>query len=207
MEFQNIKKVASIVKTGIVGNYADKEEDFISFIKEKVEYSDRPMFAVAYMDNGIFIEKLYNDDNYNDNRFKFYNGYSLNMKYLQKIRIFNENEELSVWRTFDPERNVIYRFRHISDSDINNSNSSSPFFYCKDVNQMLFGTYMSNKEEGYVELKEDRGVKIIMPDEGFKVDADKNRIAIKTRNYIDFGRNFIASYIDARFLKFIQLSE
>lgn len=209
MEFKNIKKIASIVKTGILGNHSVTLEDFINFVKNTIGHIDTAMFAVAYMDNGIFIGKF----DKNAYVFKFYNNYPLKMEYLQKIRIFNENEELNVWRTFDGDRNFIYGFRHIYDIDNADTASNNAEdgdvrpYYCKDVNQILLGTKIINIEERFVELNEERGLSIVMPNEGFKVDDGKNRIAIKTRNYIDFGRNFIASYIDARFLKFVQLPE
>ena len=114
---------------------------------------------------------------------------------LQKIRIFNESEELYIWKSGD-----IFKGRHRKDGD-----EAGVEMNIIEANQVLFGTEIKERfENGFIKISENRGTELILPDNNFILDDKKNRIAIKTRNYIDF-ENSIATYIDTRFVKFEQL--
>ena len=179
-----------------------------------------PSLAVFYLDNGILIGR-YSIENGKNPAFQFDEEQlkDLNISYgqnppidsVQKMRIFNKNEEFLIWRSIKSGA-LTHSGRFRSDYEQNSDDG------CEQINviysnQILFGTrIIKRNNKNFITLVEDRGVKIILPDsdknDGFKVDDDKKRIAIKTCNYIGFEGiyNCQATYIDSRFVDFVQLS-
>ncbi len=131
---------------------------------------------------------------------------TLEDKYIQKIRIFNENEELLLWRA---EGGFNGRLRR--DDDTGNSNAFV------EANQIVFGT-QSEKLAKFTRLWEERGTEFFVPGD-LPVDTEKislqQRVAIQTRNYIghigESGGTGLepaqATYIDCRFVKFVLLED
>ncbi|MEQ8171937.1 MAG: CRISPR-associated protein Csx19, partial [Candidatus Eremiobacterota bacterium] len=139
--------------------------------------------AVAYMDYTVLIGK------YENSKFLFYDSQKLEEKYLQKLRVFNDKEELFIWRSSDGFKG---RFR---------KDGSGKDIEAVEAFQVLFGTDVTPLGT-FSKLFEERGTEVILPFTGLSVNDKKNRIFIKTRNYIGNNRVHQATYIDARFVSF-----
>jgi CRISPR-associated protein (TIGR03984 family) len=71
------------------------------------------------------------------------------------------------------------------------------------ANQVLFGTRKGkNCNERFTEITEDRGTSLILPFANFSVDDKRNRIHIKTHNYVGYNTVNQAIYVDCRFVGF-----
>jgi CRISPR-associated protein (TIGR03984 family) len=121
---------------------------------------------------------------------------------IQKIRIFNKESEVYIWRTKEG-----YKARFRTDT------SGEPCEYVQ-ANQVLFGTCKKKDKEGFTKLYEDRGTEMILPFSFESVPLPlegtpnlKQRIAIQTRTYIHYNTNHQAQYNDSRFVNFIQLPD
>ena len=153
------------------------------------KYITKGASVVAYLDNEVLV------GTYSDGNFKFYNNKTISLEFIQQIRIFNENEELFLWRS-----NGKLKGRKRIDVEGDETDVI-------DANQVLFGTAIEKLDGDYACLSEKRGMEIVLPDNGYIVDDKKERVAIKTRNYISYTDNWQATYTDVRFVKFIQLPE
>lgn len=141
-------------------------------------------FYLAHLDYKVILGKI---DNYNDFS-KFFNE---NTKYLQNIRIFNQEKELYI---FKKANKLMFRIRE----DIKKENCE--LISATETYQILWGTkseIINNKTR----IFEDRGIEIILPFEIKELLSATKRIAIKTRSYIDFNNNQ-AEYIDSRLCGF-----
>jgi CRISPR-associated protein (TIGR03984 family) len=147
--------------------------------------------VVAYLDYGVFIGLLKKE---NDSfEFIFNEKIDIEDKYIQKIRIFDKNEELLLWKSNNTLKG---RLR------IDESGSGSEYV---DVSQVLFGTKTENIDDNFTKLiEEDRRISITIPSK-FATSNDKKRVAIKTRNYVEYNEIFQATYTDCRFIEFVQL--
>lgn len=181
----------------------------------------RPSFAIFYLDNGILIGRYGISSNsvpsflFDEEQLKYFNITPGRLPYIdsiQRMRIFNESEEFLIWRSVR-RGGITHAGRFRSDGDRPGGDG------CEEVSviysdQVLFGTQpdKNKKSNGFITIKEDRGVKVTLPDfdksGGFTVDAHMNRIAIRTCNYIGFSGPYgcQATYIDSRFINFVQLS-
>lgn len=197
----------------------DQVDNFEDFSKI-AEYMTQPSFAVFYLDNGILIGRhdinghenaTFQFDEENMKELNIEPGQNPDIVYIQKMRIFNANEELLVWRTIKCG-SVMHKGRFRSDREFNHEDKCGGGVYAIYSNQVLFGTKVGKRINGFITVKEDRGVKITLPDlnknGGFAVDNGKNRIAVRTCNYVGFGGPYgcQASYVDSRFVDFVQLS-
>jgi CRISPR-associated protein (TIGR03984 family) len=155
----------------------------LSFIRRGV--GGEVSFVVAYLDYKVLIGK------YSNGSFSFYNNESIEPKYVQRLRIFNKNEELLLWRS---EGVLKGRYRKDNDGDK---------IDVVDNNQVIFGT-KAEEINSYTKLTEERGTEIIIPFKDVILDVNKkeDRIKIKTRNYIGFNEIYQATYIDSRFIEF-----
>lgn len=142
-------------------------------------------FVIAYLDYKVLVGK------YKNGELLFYNNETFELKYIQKLRVFNNNEELLIWRL-----NNKFKARYRIDSPGTNC-------FATDNNQVVFGTELEKlNDENFSLLKEERGSNIIIPFNNLNVDQVDNRIKIKTRNYIAFNEIHQATYFDSRFIGF-----
>jgi len=164
----------------------------ISNLNEINKYIKSYSYVVAYLDYKVLI------GSYSSGSFNFPVDKLDELKYIQRMRIFNKNEELLIWRS-----NGEWKGRYRKD-DINGKGTN-----VVDNNQVLFGTRYPDEKHPPLEnltiITEDRGTEIKLP---FKVESldekknKKNRVKIKTRNYIDFNETHQATYVDSRFIEF-----
>lgn len=152
------------------------------------------------------IEQLFNNDGYvtvylnyevligkfEGKNLIFYNNERFEPKYLQKIRIFNENKELYLWKVSED----IFKGRLRVDNQGEEKNVI-------DAKQILWGTMAETLNDGWSKIYEERGTALIIPFDKLAIDNYKQRIKINTRNYIDYNELGQAGYVDSRFVSFI----
>jgi CRISPR-associated protein (TIGR03984 family) len=167
--------------------------EFISKINE-IGLENNTFDVVGYFDQKVLI------GNYKNHCFSFYNNEDPEIKFIQKLRIFNIKEEYLIWRSSGG-----YKMRHKIDSEGPGNEEEAVDSY-----QALSGTRSEKLNDGYVSLFEDRGTKIIMPEPpgfGAGINDEKRRVFIKTRNYIKYNDSSEAYYYDCRFVEFAVLSK
>lgn len=144
-------------------------------------------FYIAYLDYKISI-----------GRFQGGNCLSLegvDFQYLIKLRVFNEEQELFIWRN-----GLGFNGRFRKDGDNSKENNSKYV----ETDLVLFGTRHGKVIDNFSHIHEDRGTEIVLPEIDIlkTIDDKKNRVKIKVRNYIGYTKNYQAEYIDSRFIKF-----
>jgi CRISPR-associated protein (TIGR03984 family) len=142
-------------------------------------------YVVSYLDYKVLI------GTWDKEGFHFYNNETFEHKYIQKLRIFNTDEELLIWRT---QGNLKGRLR----KDDRKGSSTDVIV----ARQVLFGTDSKPLNNTFTEIYEKRGTRLILPFKNLKVDIKKDRIAIKTYNYIGYNKVYQATYKDCRFVSF-----
>lgn len=140
-------------------------------------------FLVAYLDYCVVMGY------YRGGELILPESVTLQEKFLQRLRLFNEKRELYVWR--DGE-SLKARLRVDGDGDD---------IDVVDACQVLWGT-RSTPVGQFTELNEERGTRLLVPLRDIRVDDKKRRVFIKTRNYIGYHKNCLATYMDCRFLGF-----
>ena len=153
------------------------ESEILSLIDNK-EY-----LVLAYLDNEVLIGKIVNG------KYEFENGNQLDFNYLQKIRIFNSESELYIWKT-----NAEFKGRLRKDKDGSGDD-------VVDSVQALWGTDVIQKGN-YSKLIEDRGTELNLPFNNISIDDKKKRAFIKTRSYITYNEIGQAGYTDTRLIGF-----
>jgi len=177
MENNGLKLSKIKTETKSVSASADDLEKVIS---EKIK---TPSFAVAFMDYKVLTGR------YDRGTFHFYNNESLEAKYLQKLRVFNSNEELLMWSSGGG-----FKGRHRRDD-------AGEETYAVDAEQVLFGTDFE-KYNDFTRIFEERGTELFLPFNNISVNENRKRVFIKTRNYIKYNKANQATYTDCRFIVF-----
>lgn len=171
---------------------------------------------IAYLYHRVVIGKITNGkfDYYPDK--KIANDVTLGN--ILKLRVFDENSELFVWKTNlggyrarlrgdKPQTVTIPEMSH----SINWFNKELQ--HAVDAIQVLFGTKAEKLTDDYWKLTEDRGTEIILPSgileiDHLQIDDKKKRLCIKTRSYIGhIEETGQATYEDVRFVKFEMYKE
>ncbi|MFN3479883.1 MAG: CRISPR-associated protein Csx19 [Thermodesulfovibrionales bacterium] len=141
-------------------------------------------YTVIYLDYKVLIGR------FKDSRFHNYNNESFEDTYLQRLRVFDGNKEVYIWRDGDGFKG---RLRIDGEGDETDA---------IDAYQVVFGTKSWPLDGGYSRLTEDRGTELIVPIADLAVDNDKKRLFLKTRNYIGYTPTDQAGYVDCRFVGF-----
>jgi len=151
-------------------------------------------FVVAYLDYKVLI------GTWENNAFHFYENEQPDLKYIQKyiqkMRVFNTDKELLVWRTNG-------RLKGRLRTDENGTETEVVV-----THQVLFGTrkgsYCNNN---FTEITENRGTSLILPFADLTVDDKRNRIRVRTHNYIGHNTLGQATYEDCRFVSFCDVEK
>jgi len=118
-------------------------------------------------------------------------------KYLQKLRVFNEKEELYIWRSGD-----LFKFRYREDGVSEEEGKKIEYI---DAEQIMHGSRFENKGD-FIEVSEERGIRYIVPEKFIEnnliddINNNKKRLVLHTRNYIGYNEIGQAGFIDSRFL-------
>ncbi len=153
-------------------------------IKQMVsQYITERAYAVIYLDYKILI------GTFRDAMFHTYNNEPLEDRYIQRLRVFDDKKELYIWRTEDGFKG---RLRIDGQGDET---------HVVDASSVLFGTRIAETHDsGYSILTEDRGTELIVPMIGLKIDNQRNRLFLRSRNYIGYTPTHQAGYVDCRFI-------
>jgi CRISPR-associated protein (TIGR03984 family) len=165
-----------------------KNNNIGDFEKEISENIKKESYVVAYLDFGVLIGKFING------KFSFYEEKEIEPKYLQRIRIFSRDDELLLWRN-----STGFKGRMRIDG------SGNEQIEVVEAHQLLWGTRSKFLDENYFEVFENRAARLILPFNDVKVNVKskpRNRIFIKTRNYITYNSVGQAGYCDCRFMGF-----
>ena len=160
---------------------ASPDDVLMENIKEKA-------FAVVWLDYKVLI------GTWDGKNFQFYADETFENKYLQRMRVFNNDREMLIYRTGNGFKG------RLRIDDKNGSGAEAIV-----AKQVLFGTKKdeSCKDSSYTKITEERGTSLVLPFGGIdKVDDKEKRIFIKTHNYIDYNAVKQATYVDCRFVSF-----
>ncbi|WP_066635758.1 type III-D CRISPR-associated protein Csx19 [Desulfolucanica intricata] len=171
-------KSSYIINELVIDNYGKLIEKVVEIFKDNG-------FVVAYLYYKVLIGKFENG------KLIFYQHETIEPKYLQTLRVFNDDKELLLWSKGEKFFNVRLR--------VDGEGEELDYI---DAKQILWGTESKEKKEGWSTLIEDRGTEIIIPLSGLKLDVNKKRLKLKTRNYIGCNEVGQAGYIDSRFVSF-----
>lgn len=173
------------VKTGAVPIKRLEFDEFESFKSTVGDYfGKQDSFCVIYLDYEVLIGRFAEEN------FRFYNSEIFRPKYIQKMRLFNEHQELYIWRRSDGE--FAGRLR------IDEKGTETDVV---DAWQILWGTQVEHMGE-FSMIYEERGTKLIVPFKDITIDNGKNRVCLHTRNYIGYNEYGQAGYEDCRFIGF-----
>lgn len=167
------------------------EKNIGEFAKEK--FGGEGVY-IAYLFNKVIIGK------FSEGKFINRENEDINIEYLIRLRIFDKDKELLIYRKAEKkDNNILFKFRLRKDSEGEET-------YYTEANQVLFGTDIDKGKsgKGFTTITEDRGTEITLPFDIAGIDTERNRIKIKTRHYIEFDGNDNAGYTDARFIEFTQ---
>lgn len=152
-------------------------------ILDKVSNDD---YVVVWQHDAILIGRV------KDKTLEFADAGKFSFDRVQRMRIFNEERELYVWRTG-------YTLKGRTRED----NKGDEIFTI-DAKQVLIGTRKENLCNGFCKVSEDRGFELTLPDFDFEMPEGENkRIAVLTRNYIGYTQSGVAGYEDCRFVDFV----
>jgi len=156
--------------------------DPLTYIRQQAGFDG---FALAYLDFGVWLGRYRKDGTF------FFDQGDMDTNYLLRLRVFNAGKEVMVWRGED---GFLGRWRRDDDSGERD--------HAVEACQVLFGTDSKYRRNGFATLFEQRGTELILPFDNLQVDNRKNRVCLRTRNYIGFNDLGQAGYMDCRFLGF-----
>lgn len=186
------------IEHSAVKKYTENDDGSVKLFTS-LNFKNMKAFFVAYLDYAVHIGTWENDifhyGQWENNSFNLLNEESIPQQYIQKLRIFNKDQEFFVWRTREKLKG---RLR--MDFETQDSESIEVVV----AQQALFGTKKGRKSNnGYTEITEDRGTTLNLPFENLDVNQKENRVFIKTYNYIKYHPiTYQASYVDCRFVNF-----
>lgn len=146
-------------------------------------------YVVVWLDYKVLIGTWENGD------CRFYADEKFELKYVQRLRVFDQRNELLAWRT---SGGLKCRLR--KDDDPTGDKTDVVV-----AHQLLFGTKGKRLNELYAEINEDRGTKLTLPlrDISFnRKDKIIDSVFIKTHNYVKTNAVYQATYFDCRFVAF-----
>lgn len=143
-----------------------------------------PSTVVAWLDYKVLIGLWQNQD------FLFYENKPFDLKYVQRLRVFDKQKELLIWRS-----NGGWKGRLRSDGQGEETGVVV-------AHQLLFGTTPTPMNGNFTEISEKRGTKLVLPFANLNVDDQRKRVFIKTYNYVRTNSLHQATYFDCRFVAF-----
>jgi CRISPR-associated protein (TIGR03984 family) len=161
-----------------------KERTSITGLNQIKKYIRNESYVVVYLDYKILF------GNYKDGDFFFFNDETFDLKFVQKIRLFNKDEEFYIWRE---NGNLFGRLK--KDDNLKFVDSI----------QVLMGTESQPINSEWTKITEYlRGTEFVLPGV-WVVNNKREKVALKVRNYIGYTENHLATYTDSRFVEFVQL--
>lgn len=187
-KISHIKSIAEVISKvenlDFIDHYIKRKSLCIMYLSDKVFFGWYEDFSITSLNILIDLK-------------------SIKLSSVLRLRIFDGNHELYIFRS----RGML-RGRYREDDEISAEKDS----YAVDARQYLYGTKIKNAgkdsnqflSDDFITIKESRGIELVIPNkfENLQITSE-NRIAVKTRNYIDFSKKFQASYTDSRFVDLV----
>lgn len=179
------------IRSKIEAKDMDSKLNNDAFIQKIKEFDEG--YIVCWLDYAVLFGIIKNGE------IKFYNNELPDFnKYLQKLRVFNDQSELYIWRSGDK-----FKFRYREDGVSNEDGEKVEYI---DADQVMYGSKFNPKDE-FIEVSEKRGIRYKVPRElignysAEDLDNNKKRLVLHTRNYIGYNEIGQAGFIDSRFLR------
>jgi CRISPR-associated protein (TIGR03984 family) len=144
-------------------------------------------YVVAWLDYKVLIGTWENE------AFHFYQDEPFEHKFIQRLRVFDREKEIHVWRSHGRLKGRL-RTDELSGTGVT----------AVVAHQVLFGTRHEVLSDHFTEIREQRGTKLILPFSNLTVDDKENRVRIQTHNYVRFNPVHQATYCDCRFVAFTE---
>lgn len=155
----------------------------ISMFNELTKHlSSEPHYVVVWLDHQVRL------GNWTPDGFEFYQSQAIQLEHIQRIRIFNAQEELHLWRS---SKGLTGRLRR--------ENGLGDQIEAVRARQILVGT-ASESLGNYTRIYEDRGYELILPLSKIELDQPGKRCYVETLNYLAFNELGQIGYIDCRFV-------
>lgn len=117
------------------------------------------------------------------------------LKFIQKLRIFNENEELYIWKSGKK-----LKWRHRKDNKGNERNERKVI----DINQVISGNTSTTLSNGWSKLTDTSGTELYLPFDLQDNIKDSQKLLLHVRNYIGFENTYNQPFFeDQRFVGFV----
>ncbi len=145
-------------------------------------------YVVAWLDYKVLIGTC------SKGSLRFCDGETFDYKHIQRLRVFNRQKELLLWRN-----NGKWNARARND-DLAGKGATAVV-----AEQVVVGTDARPINGMFTEISEKRGAKLNIPFTNIKVDDKQRlleRVFIKTHNYVKTNTVHQASYFDCRFVEF-----
>ncbi|MBT9146891.1 MAG: hypothetical protein DDT32_00638 [Syntrophomonadaceae bacterium] len=161
-------------------------DDYSTFLTFLQKHHNDSGFVIAYLDYKVLIGKFAGE-------LTFWEREKFEPKYLQRLRLFNENRELLIWKSGQNG----YKSRLRVDGGDQGREE-----HAVEAEQVLWGTRGEKCEEGWTRLSEERGMDFVLPIDATQVNNHARRVKLKTINYIAYNELGQAGYYDCRFVNF-----
>lgn len=155
---------------------------FLAFLQK--HYNDSGL-VIAYLDYKVLIGKFAGELTFGERE-------DFDLKYLQRLRLFNKNRELLIWKS--GQNGYKSRLR------VDGPGDQGKEEHAVEAEQVLWGTRGENCGEGWTRLSEERGMDFVLPIDATQVNDQTRRVKLKTINYIDYNELGQAGYYDCRFV-------
>lgn len=161
-----------------------KNENIDSLLKENFVGKS---YVVVWLDYKVLIGACSNGV------LCFCNDETFDYKYVQRLRVFDLQKELLIWRSSGK-----WNGRMRTD------NLEGKGTVVVEAKQVVYGTDVIPVNEQFTEIREKRATKLKLniPFTNMKVDDKQNRIFIKTFNYTKTNAVNQVTYFDCRFVEF-----
>ncbi len=130
--------------------YEHCSKDIDEIIKQKLQHhklESSEAYIISYLDHCVLLGK------FNQGKLIFYNDAKLDVKNLQKLRVFNGNFELLLWKASDSNNFSLNGRLRIDKEDNKNGYTKCQVI---DADQALFGERIDNLDCDWIKLTEGR---------------------------------------------------
>lgn len=147
------------------------------------EFLSSDVYLLAYLNYKVLAGR------FRDKKPEFYADETFDPKFLLRLRVFNKEEELLLWKRSD----VLFDTRYRTDCE-------GEKIDVVEAGQLIWGE-VEALEPGWVKLRDKgRGMELAIPWDG-PVEKGE-RFKIKTRNYINYSDMGQAGYTDCRLVEY-----
>lgn len=147
-------------------------------------------WIIAYLYSSVIVGKWEN------NSFLFYEPKKFDESRILKLRLFDRDQELFVWKS-----GTVLKAR------LRRDDPEGANHYAIIADHVLSGTKSKILENGWIRIWENRGGMLNLPLKNAYVDSENNpkkRIHIRTNNYIGDNEAYQSTYMDCRFVGFTE---